>query len=209
MRDASIEAVVTPVLEGYGLELDALEVLPAGKRRVVRLVVDGDGPKGRGPLLDDIAAASQAVSAALDASDATGQAAYTLEVSSRGVGRPLLEQKHWRRNRTRLVKVALADGSEVTGRIVQADAEVVRLEVDGAEREIAYADVAKALVQVELNRRLDDDEDEDDVDEDVTDEDEDVTDEDDDVTGEDEDADEADGHDEQDDEQDEDEEEQR
>ena len=159
MRDASIEAVVTPVLEDYGLELDALEVVPAGKRRVVRLVVDGDGPKGRGPLLDDIAAASQAVSAALDASDATGQAAYTLEVSSRGVGRPLLEQKHWRRNRTRLVKVTFVDGSEVTGRIAQADGEVVRLEVDGTEREVAYADVAKALVQIELNRRLDDDED--------------------------------------------------
>ena len=66
MRDAAIEAVVTPVLESYGLELDALEVLPAGKRRLVRIVVDGDGPKGRGPLLDDIASASRAVSEALE-----------------------------------------------------------------------------------------------------------------------------------------------
>ena len=163
MRDQAIEAVVGPVLEGFGLELDALEVVPAGKRRVVRLVVDGDGPKGRGPLLDDIASASQAVSAALDSSDAMGQAAYTLEVSSRGVGRPLTEEKHWRRNRGRLVKVSLADGTEVTGRIVAAAPDAVRLEVAGAEREVAYAEVAKALVQVELNRRLDDDEDEDDA----------------------------------------------
>lgn len=159
MRDQAIEAVVGPVLEGFGLELDALEVVPAGKRRVVRLVVDGDGPKGRGPLLDDIASASQAVSAALDSSDAMGQAAYTLEVSSRGVGRPLTEEKHWRRNRGRLVKVSLADGTEVTGRIVAAAPDAVRLEVAGAEREVAYAEVSKALVQVELNRRLDDDED--------------------------------------------------
>ncbi|MGI3781982.1 MAG: ribosome maturation factor RimP, partial [Janthinobacterium lividum] len=70
MRDAAIEAVVIPVLGDYGLELDALEVMPAGKRRVVRIVVDGDGPKGRGPLLDDIASASRAVSDALDGSEA-------------------------------------------------------------------------------------------------------------------------------------------
>ena len=164
MRDASVEAVVSPVLEGFGLELDALEVLPAGRRRVVRLVVDGDGPKGRGPLLDDIAEASHAVSAALDASDALGQAAYTLEVSSRGVGRPLTLEKHWRRNRGRLVKVTLTDGGELTGRIVGAGLDGVRLDVAGAERELAYADVARALVQVELNRRVDVEDDVDDVD---------------------------------------------
>ncbi len=161
MRDQAIEAVVGPVLEGFGLELDALEVVPAGKRRVVRLVVDGDGPKGRGPLLDDIASASRAVSDALDGSDAMGAAAYTLEVSSRGVSRPLTEEKHWRRNRGRLVRVSLADGSELTGRIVSVDGGTVHLEVDGAERGLARAEVAKALVQVELNRRLDDGEDDD------------------------------------------------
>ena len=167
MKDASIEAVVRPVLEDAGLELDALEVVPAGKRRVVRVVVDGDGPKGRGPLLDDIARASLAVSAALDASDATGSAPYTLEVSSRGVGRPLTEDKHWRRNRGRLVKVTLAAGGEVTGRIVAAGTDAVELDVDGTTREVAYADVAKALVQVELNRRSGDRDDEDDEDDDL------------------------------------------
>ena len=168
MRDQAIEAVVSPVLEGFGLELDALEVVPAGKRRVVRIVVDGDGPKGRGPLLDDIASASRAVSDALDGSPAMGQAAYTLEVSSRGVGRPLVEPKHWRRATTRLVRVDLVGGEQLTGRITDAGDEAVELDVDGAPREVRYADVAKALVQVELNRRLTDDEDdEDDEDDDV------------------------------------------
>ena len=175
MKDVAIEAVVTPVLEEFGLELDALEVLPAGRRRVVRIVVDGDGPKGRGPLLDDIAAASRAVSEALDTSDATGQAAYTLEVSSRGVGRPLTAPKHWRRNATRLVRVDLADGSQLTGRIATAREDAVELDVDGTPREVRYADVAKALVQVELNRRQSDDDEEDDdvVDDETDDEDED------------------------------------
>jgi ribosome maturation factor RimP len=171
MRDAEIEAVVGPVLESFGLELDALEVVPAGKRRVVRIVVDGDGPQGRGPLLDDIAEASTVVSAALDATNVTGQAAYTLEVSSRGVGRPLTAPKHWRRNTDRLVKVDLVGGTQVTGRITTAGEDAVVLDVDGAPREVAYTDVTKALVQVELNRKVSaagsDDEDEiDDEDED-------------------------------------------
>lgn len=173
MRDAAIEALVGPILESFGLELDGLEVVPAGRRRVVRVVVDGDGPKGRGPLLDDIAEASQVVSAALDATDVTGQAAYTLEVSSRGVGRPLTAPKHWRRNTDRLVRVDLVDGSQATGRITAAGDDAVELDVDGTPREVRYSDVSKALVQVELNRKVsvdddaaedetDDDEDEDD-----------------------------------------------
>ena len=60
--------------------------------------MDGDGPEGVGPLLDYIAEAAKALSAALDSSDAVGNAAYTLEVSSRGVSRPLLRPEHWRRN---------------------------------------------------------------------------------------------------------------
>ncbi|MGI3780102.1 MAG: ribosome maturation factor RimP [Janthinobacterium lividum] len=162
MRDDAIEAVVSPVLESFGLELDALEVVPAGKRRVVRIVVDGDGPKGRGPLLDDIASASRAVSDALDSSEATGQAAYTLEVSSRGVGRPLTAPKHWRRNATRLVRVDLVDGDQLNGRITEAGEDDVLLDVDGTPRRVRYAEVTKALVQVELNRRLSDEDDEDD-----------------------------------------------
>jgi ribosome maturation factor RimP len=172
MRDEAIEAVVTPALAEFGLELDALEVMPAGKRRVVRIVVDGDGPKGRGPLLDDIASASRAVSDALDGSDAMGQTPYTLEVSSRGVGRPLTEPKHWRRNATRLVRVDLVGGAQVTGRITSAGEDAVELDVDGTPREIRYADLTKALVQVELNRKLSD-EDDDDVEGEMDDEDED------------------------------------
>lgn len=152
MKDAQISALLTPVLARFGLELDALEILPAGKRRLLRVVVDGDGPRGRGPLLDDIAEASKALSAALDDSTAVGQAAYTLEVSSRGVGRPLEQPRHWRRQRSRLVAVTGHDGERLTGRIVSAGPESAVLDVDGTERTVSYDEVAKALVQVELNR---------------------------------------------------------
>ena len=102
----------------------------AGGRRRRR----SGGPRAR---LDDIAEASKALSAALDSSDAVGAAAYTLEVSSRGVSRPLELPRHWRRNAGRLVEVNLAGGGQLTGRIVDSDDETVRLEVDGPSGEIA------------------------------------------------------------------------
>jgi ribosome maturation factor RimP len=152
MKESQIAGVLTPVLAQFGLELEAVEIIPAGKRRLVRVVVDGDGPKGTGPLLDDIAEASKAASAALDRADVVGNAAYTFEVTSRGVSRPLELPRHWRRNAGRLVAVRLSEGDTITGRIVSNTEEGVRLNVDGEDQDVRFADVDRALVQVELNR---------------------------------------------------------
>lgn len=135
-------------LSDLGLDLEAVELTPAGKRRVLRVAVDKDG----GVTLDDIAEATRAVSAALDGGDLMGEQAYTLEVTSRGVDRPLTEPRHWRRNHDRLVRVSLRDGSQVTGRVGDSDDAGVLLDVAGAEQRVAYDDVDKALVQIEFNR---------------------------------------------------------
>ena len=83
MRDSQLTSLLTPIVEQFGLELEDVTVAPAGKRRLLRVTVDGDGPKGRGPSLDDIAEATKAISVALDGSSAVGNSPYTLEVSSR------------------------------------------------------------------------------------------------------------------------------
>ncbi len=150
--DAAVTAVSTAVsgrLQELGLDLEAVELTPAGKRRVLRIAVDKDG----GVTLDDVAAATRAINEVIDASDAMGEQPYTLEVTSRGVDRPLTEPRHWRRNRSRLVKVTLADGSVLTGRIGDSDEEEVSLDVDGTARAVPFADVEKALVQIEFNRK--------------------------------------------------------
>jgi len=152
MKD-QIFALLAPVVARYDLELESVDVVPSGRRRLLRLVVDGDGPQGAGPLLDDIAEATKAVSAALDTSDVVGDHPYTLEVSSRGIGRPLELPRHWRRNAGRLVAVTLVDGESLVGRVVESGETATVLDLDGIPRTIAYADVAKALVQVELNRK--------------------------------------------------------
>ena len=170
MKESQIVGLLSPVLAQYGLDLDAVEVLPAGKRRLLRIVVDGDGPAGTGPLLDDIAEATRAISVALDESPVVGSSPYTLEVTSRGVSRPLELPRHWRRNVGRLVAVTTTSGETFTGRVTSAGEEVVTLDVEGTTREVALAEVTKALVQVELNRpkaqTADDDNEDDDDDED-------------------------------------------
>jgi ribosome maturation factor RimP len=136
-------------LSALGLDLEAVELTPAGKRRVLRVAVDQDG----GVSLDDIADATRAVSGVLDDTDLMGETAYTLEVTSRGVDRPLTEPRHWRRNRDRLVKVSLLDGTQLTGRVTDSDDAGVTLDVAGSPRRLGYDDVGKALVQIEFNRK--------------------------------------------------------
>jgi len=100
-----------------------------------------------------VAAATREVSRVLDDSDVMGEQPYTLEVTSRGVDRPLTRPRHWRRNLDRLVKVTLDDGAALEGRIVAASDDSVSLDVSGTPREVSYAQVTKALVQIEFNRK--------------------------------------------------------
>lgn len=144
-----IEAALVGPLSVLGLDVEAVELTPAGKRRILRVAVDKDG----GVTLDDVAEATREVSNVLDTSDVMGEQPYTLEVTSRGVDRPLTLPRHWRRNADRLVKATLADGTEITGRIIATDEESATLDVDGTSRELAFADVAKARVQIEFNRK--------------------------------------------------------
>jgi ribosome maturation factor RimP len=146
-----IEAELVDPLRAMELDVEAVEVTPAGKRRVLRVAVDKDG----GVTLDDVADATREVSRVLDESDVMGEMPYTLEVTSRGVDRPLTLPRHWRRNADRLVKATLADGSSLTGRVVASSEESVTLDVSGEQHEVPYADVAKALVQIEFNRKTD------------------------------------------------------
>jgi ribosome maturation factor RimP len=146
VRDRLV-ALLTGPLASLGVDLEAVELQAAGRRRMLRVAVDKDG----GPTMDDLAAATREVSRLLDDSDAMGDSPYTLEVSSRGVDRPLTLPRHWRRNTGRLVKVEPADGAPpLTGRVTAADDEAATLDVSGAVRRIPYTEVRRARVQIEF-----------------------------------------------------------
>ena len=141
---ARLQVLLEPVVNDAGLDLEGLEVTPAGRRRVLRVVVDKDG----GIDLDGVADLSHAVSAALDASDVMGGQPYVLEVTSPGTDRPLTQPRHWRRAVGRLVKVEFADGSTRTSRVVSAGDEAAETE-DGA---VTFSEVRRARVEVEFGR---------------------------------------------------------
>ncbi|GIG86611.1 hypothetical protein Pen02_15470 [Plantactinospora endophytica] len=163
--------MIEPVVTAAGYDLEDLSVSRAGRRYVVRAVVDGDG----GVSLDAVADVSRLLSKALDQAEETGgdlvAGEYQLEVSSPGVDRPLTQPRHWRRNVGRLVKVTVRgpgerperDGDagavppapgerQLTARVVGADDTRVLLETDAGPVGWAYPDLGPGRVQVEFGR---------------------------------------------------------
>jgi ribosome maturation factor RimP len=130
------------------MDLEAVRMTVAGRRRLLRVVVDSD----HGVSLDDAADVSREISAVLDAGNVLGDVPYTLEVSSPGVDRPLTEPRHWRRARGRLVRAKVTGEGAVEGRVLAADADGVTLGLADGERRFAYADMGAGSVQVEFGR---------------------------------------------------------
>jgi ribosome maturation factor RimP len=159
---ADITRVLEPVVRAAGMDLESVRISPAGRRRLLKVVVDADG----GAALDQIAEVSREVSGRLDASGVMGEVPYTLEVSSPGVDRPLTEPRHWRRAQGRLVSAPLAapDGAgsgrtgtprrppTLHGRILHAGDTSVTLDIDGDRVELDYDELGPGRVQVEFGR---------------------------------------------------------
>jgi ribosome maturation factor RimP len=141
-----LEPVVRDALAAVGFELESLDVRQAGRRRLVRVVVDAEEGVG----LDQVADASRAVSASLDANDELLPGPYTLEVTSPGVDRPLTRPLHWRRARYRLVRVRRTVGEQIIGRVGDTDDDGVVLLVEGTLRRLEFGQVERAVIEVEF-----------------------------------------------------------
>jgi ribosome maturation factor RimP len=151
--DRKLAGLIEPVVSAAGMDLESVRMTAAGRRRLLRVVVDSD----HGVSLDEAADVSRDVSALLDASDVLGDVPYTLEVSSPGVDRPLTEPRHWRRARGRLVRVKVTGEGPVEGRVLAADADGVTLGIvsghaAAGERRFPYVDMGAGSVQVEFGR---------------------------------------------------------
>jgi ribosome maturation factor RimP len=143
-----LEPIVAEAVAGAGFDLDALDVQQAGRRKLVKVVVDSDDGVG----LDEVAEISRAVSAVLDQNERLLAGAYTLEVTSPGVERPLTRQRHWRRSKYRLVRISPHEGGGFLGRIGYAGEDAARVLVDGAIRDVRYREVAKAVIEIEFKQ---------------------------------------------------------
>ena len=157
MSDASaLATAITPAISALGLDLEDCSIRLVGRRKLVKVIVDGDN----GVNLDIVADVSRAIDDLIESSGILGNADWTLEVTSPGIDRPLTQPRHWRRNVGRMVQVHLADGREALGRIMEYDETTgaLVLQVKGANRKFNTADIVKAIVQFEFNRKIADSE---------------------------------------------------
>ncbi|HEY3879610.1 MAG TPA: ribosome maturation factor RimP [Trebonia sp.] len=148
VNDKKLAGLIEPVVAAAGMDLESVRMSVAGRRRLLRIVVDSD----HGVSLDDAADISREISAVLDAASVLGEVPYTLEVSSPGVDRPLTEPRHWRRARGRLVTVKVTGEGSVEGRVLAADADGITLGLAEGERRFRHADLGAGSVQVEFGR---------------------------------------------------------
>ncbi|MDQ1250035.1 MAG: ribosome maturation factor RimP [Actinomycetota bacterium] len=140
-RADRVSEAIADLVVAAGFDLEDVHLRPAGRRTQVIITVDGDYVDS-----DGLARLSREVSERLDVEDILAEQPYTLEVSSRGVGTPLTQPRHWRRNVGRLVAVHMVDGTNLTGRIGEVDDKGAVLD----DRRLRFKDVERAVVQVEF-----------------------------------------------------------
>lgn len=149
--DRRLRAVVDPLAKGHDLVVESARLRTRGRLRTVVVVLDlADGPGSLGSdLLGEV---TREISDALDEQDVV-EGAYTLEVTSPGVSRPLTQPRHFRRAERRLVRLVLTDGSAVLARVRSADEVGVTVARDGGPDEtLTYAQITSATVEVEMRR---------------------------------------------------------
>ncbi len=158
---AQIRQTCEQAVSSEGMVIDTVSVASAGKRRLLRVTVardlsglaEDDHTSLVEPLsLDEVAHASRCVNEALDGGDAMGASAYTLEVSSPGVGAALVNPDHFRRNVGRLLEVSTREGAVTRGRLVAAGPSGIHLVANGDTVEMPYDTIDRAVVQVEFSR---------------------------------------------------------
>jgi ribosome maturation factor RimP len=108
-----IEAWATEGLPDPSLFLVSVTVSERGKMRV-SIFIDGD----RGVNIDQCAAVSRHVAHAVETHELIEQA-YELQVSSPGVGEPLLLPRQYPQHVGRRLSIKLADGTEAVGKLLE------------------------------------------------------------------------------------------
>ena len=123
----------------------------AGKPHLL-ILIDAD----QGITIEACAKVSRAVSEELEAKEMFGDA-YILEVSSPGLDYPLSSRRQYQKNIGRELKVMLASGTDVSGKLLEVDSEKVRLLVKKKEKGkkaseeeviLPLAEIKKSIVQV-------------------------------------------------------------
>ena len=137
-----ISAAIRPIIEATGNYLEELTITTAGKVKILTVIVDSDSHLN----LDQVTAVTKEISLVIEELPALGESAFTLEVTSPGLDRPLTKPRHWRKNLDRLVKVTMTSGQVIEGRIGTATEATVLV----GENSVSYEDIKRATLEIEF-----------------------------------------------------------
>ena len=137
-----ISAAIRPIIEATGNYLEELSITSAGKVKILTVIIDSDAHLN----LDQVTAVTKEISEVIEALEGLGDGAFTLEVTSPGLDRPLTKPRHWRKNLDRLVKIIMTSGQEITGRIGEATETTVLVD----SQKVSYEDIKRAVLEVEF-----------------------------------------------------------
>ena len=146
-----VQELADRVATGHGVEVLELGLRGQGRGRVLSVVIDAEEPVEA----DVVELVSKDLSRALDEADPVA-GSYTLEVSTPGLSRPLQTRRDFRRQRGHQVSIVRGGSAgtpegtpgetPVQGVVVDADDEVVTLEVDGSQVRIPLSEVVQGKV---------------------------------------------------------------
>ena len=141
---ATMQGFVEPLLAGMAMELVEIQYRREGYGWVLRFFIDKEG----GVTIDDCAKVSREISAYLEVEDLLDHA-YTLEVSSPGLERPLKKREDFTRFAGRLARIKLLepmdDGQRLLiGTLLGLEGDAVTLVVDGREVVVEMNNIARA-----------------------------------------------------------------
>jgi ribosome maturation factor RimP len=138
--------LAAPLAANEGLEIIDIELKPEGGRsgRVLRVYLDKEG----GPSLDELSRVSRALSDLLDEHDDVVDGAYTLEVSSPGINRPLKRPEHFSRFVGKKIRVRTREmingRRSFLGELLEVSGEKIVVKQDGTRWEIAFSQIDKS-----------------------------------------------------------------
>ena len=137
-----ISAAIRPIIEATGNYLEELTITSAGKVKILTVIVDSDSHLN----LDQITAVTKEISEVIETLEELGDTAFTLEVTSPGIDRPLTKPRHWRKNLDRLVKITMTSGKDIQGRIGEATETVVLVN----DQKVSFEDIKRAVLEIEF-----------------------------------------------------------
>ena len=147
-RVEDLSSIIKPEIERMGYVYWGLQFNGYGRRSLLRIYIDHPD----GITLDDCSAVSDQLSGVLDVEDLMRQA-YTLEVSSPGIERPLLSNEHYELYIGAMIKVKsyepFNNRKNFTGRLEAATANSITLKVEQESIDIPYGAIKQGRLLCE------------------------------------------------------------